>query len=93
MISTNIIKYKILQIIFTLNKMIPKIIHYCWFGQAPLPQAAKRCIASWHKYFPEYEIKEWNEDNFNINMVPFIREAYSLKICICKRLCKTMDII
>ena len=59
--------------------MIPKIIHYCWFGQAPLPQAAKRCIASWHKYFPEYEIKEWNEDNFNINMVPFIREAYSLK--------------
>ena len=41
--------------------MIPKIIHYCWFGQNPLPELAIKCINSWKKYFPDYEIKEWNE--------------------------------
>lgn len=48
--------------------MIPKIIHYCWFGRNPLPPLALKCIESWKKFFPDYEIKEWNEDNFNINL-------------------------
>ena len=46
---------------------IPKTIHYCWFGRNPLPSLAIKCIASWKKYLPDYEIKEWNEDNFDIN--------------------------
>ena len=56
--------------------MIPKIVHYCWFGRNPLPPLAKRCIASWQKYLPDYQIKEWNEDNFDVNEIPYIREAY-----------------
>lgn len=59
--------------------MIPKVIHYCWFGRNPLPQLAVRCIESWKKYLPEYEIKEWNEDNFDVNMIPYTREAYRAK--------------
>lgn len=56
--------------------MIPKIIHYCWFGRNPLPPLATKCIESWKKYFPDYEIKEWNEDNFDVNIVPYTKEAY-----------------
>lgn len=56
--------------------MIPKIIHYCWFGRKPLPELALKCIASWKKFFPNHEIKEWNEDNFNINQTPYSAEAY-----------------
>lgn len=59
--------------------MIPKKIHYCWFGRHPLPEMAQKCIASWKKYLPGYEIKEWNEDNFDVNMIPYTREAYRLK--------------
>lgn len=59
--------------------MIPKTIHYCWFGRKPLPKSAERCIASWRKLFPEYEIKQWNEDNFNVNIIPFTKEAYSVQ--------------
>ena len=58
--------------------MIPKIIHYCWFGHNPLPPLAIKCIASWKKHFPDYEIKEWNEDNFNVNSIPYTYEAYSV---------------
>lgn len=47
--------------------MIPKIIHYCWFGGNPLPKSAIKCINSWKKFFPDYEIKEWNESNFDVN--------------------------
>ena len=56
--------------------MIPKIIHYCWFGRGPKPQLALDCIESWKKILPEYEIKEWNEDNFDLDMYPYAREAY-----------------
>ena len=56
--------------------MIPKIIHYCWFGRNPLPPLALECIASWKKYLPDYEIKEWNEDNFDVNIIPYTAEAY-----------------
>lgn len=59
--------------------MIPKTIHYCWFGRNPLPSSAKRCIASWKKYLPDYEIKEWNEDNFDVNCIPYTRDAYAAK--------------
>lgn len=56
--------------------MIEKTIHYCWFGRNPLPESAKRYIASWQKYFPDYEIKEWNEDNFDVNSIPYTHDAY-----------------
>lgn len=56
--------------------MIPKKIHYCWFGRGEMPKLAKKCIKSWKKYLPEYQIKEWNEDNFNLDMYPYVREAY-----------------
>lgn len=59
--------------------MIPKIIHYCWFGGKPLPRGAKKCIASWRKYLPDYEIKEWNESNFDMNCCDYVREAYQAK--------------
>lgn len=59
--------------------MIPKIIHYCWFGGNPLPASVQKCINSWKKFLPDYEIKEWNESNFNVNMIPFTRESYSAK--------------
>lgn len=59
--------------------MIPKIIHYCWFGRNPIPKSALKCIASWKKYFPDYEIKEWNEDNFDVNIIQYTKDAYSAK--------------
>ena len=59
--------------------MIPKIIHYCWFGRNPLPKSAIKCIDSWKKFFPGYEIKEWNEDNFDVNMIPYTAEAYKAR--------------
>lgn len=59
--------------------MIPKVIHYCWFGRKPLPQLAIKCIESWKKYLPDYKIKEWNEDNFDVNMIPYTKEAYEAK--------------
>ena len=59
--------------------MIPKIIHYCWFGGNSLPNDAKKCIASWKKFFPGYEIKEWNESNFDVNCCDYVKEAYAAK--------------
>ena len=59
--------------------MIPKIIHYCWFGGNPLPAEAKQCINSWRKYLPEYEIQEWNESNFDISCCEYVKEAYKAK--------------
>lgn len=59
--------------------MIPKVIHYCWFGKNPLPILAQKCIESWKKYLPEYEIKEWNESNFDVNCIPYVKEAYEAK--------------
>ena len=59
--------------------MIPKVIHYCWFGRNSLPPLAIKCIESWKKYLPDYEIKEWNEDNFDVNIVPYTKEAYAAK--------------
>ncbi len=59
--------------------MIPKIIHYCWFGRGEMPQLAKDCIISWHKYMPDWEYKLWNEDNFDVNQNAYTKEAYEAK--------------
>lgn len=56
-----------------------KVIHYCWFGGNPLSELTKKCIASWKKYLPEFEIKEWNENNFDINSCEFVKQAYEQK--------------
>ena len=56
--------------------MIPKKIHYCWFGRGEKPKLAKKCIASWKKYCPDYEIIEWNEDNFNLDYNGYTRYCY-----------------
>lgn len=60
--------------------MIPKKIHYCWFGGNPLPKSAIKCINSWKKYCPDYEIIEWNEQNFDISSAPlYVKQAYECK--------------
>jgi hypothetical protein len=59
--------------------MIPKKIHYCWFGRNPKPKLAEKCIASWKTYCPDYEIIEWNEDNFDVNMNGYTRMCYEQK--------------
>ena len=56
--------------------MIPKVIHYCWFGRNKKSKSMLRCMESWKRYCPDYEIIEWNEDNFDINCIPFVKEAY-----------------
>ncbi len=59
--------------------MIPKKIHYCWFGGTPLPASALKCIESWKKYCPDYEIIEWNESNFDVTCCDYVKEAYEAK--------------
>lgn len=59
--------------------MIPKKIHYCWFGRGEKPKLYKECIESWKKYFPDFEIIEWNEENFDINCNQYVKEAYENK--------------
>lgn len=59
--------------------MIPKTIHYCWFGRGQMPELALKCIESWHKYMPDYEYKLWNEDNFDVNSTPYTKEAYEAR--------------
>lgn len=59
--------------------MIPKVIHYCWFGRNKKSELIEKCIASWYEYCPDYKIIEWNEDNFDINCIPYVRDAYADK--------------
>lgn len=56
--------------------MIPKIIHYCWFGRGEKSKLAKKCIASWKRYCPDYKIIEWNEDNFDVHSHPYTQYCY-----------------
>ena len=56
--------------------MIPKTIHYCWFGRGQMPKPALQCIESWRKCLPDYKLKLWNEDNFDLNINPYVNEAY-----------------
>lgn len=57
--------------------MIPQVIHYCWFGKGEKPRLAERCIASWKRFFPDHEILEWNESNYDVEKIPYIKEAYA----------------
>lgn len=59
--------------------MIPKIIHYCWFGENEKSPLIKRCIESWKIFCPDYEIKEWNESNFDVNCNAYVKKAYEMK--------------
>lgn len=56
--------------------MIPKIIHYCWFGRGAMSELNERCLASWHKFMPDYEYRLWNEDNFDVTSTRYTKEAY-----------------
>ena len=58
---------------------IPRIIHYCWFGRSEKPEIVKKCIQSWKNILTDYEIIEWNEDNFDINSNKYVKEAYENK--------------
>ena len=60
--------------------MIPKIIHYCWFGRGEMPELVKQCIASWHTYMLDWEYRLWTEDNFDMLSAPaYVQEAYAAK--------------
>ena len=59
--------------------MIPKTIHYCWYGGKPLPELAIKCMKSWEKYCPDYEIVRWDESNTDLNENDYIREAFEAK--------------
>ena len=60
--------------------MIPKIIHYCWFGRGEMPELVQTCISSWHTHMPTWQFKLWSEDNFDIASAPqYVREAYEAK--------------
>lgn len=59
--------------------MIPKIIHYCWFGRNPKSELIEKCIDSWKRYCPDYEIREWNEDNFDYTQCQYAADAYKEK--------------
>lgn len=75
-VNTN---FSLMLILKSTQAMIPKIIHYCWFGGNPLPELAQKCIESWRKYCPDYEIKRWDETNFDLNYNDYVREAYEAK--------------
>ncbi len=58
--------------------MIPKVIHYCWFGKGDMPELAQNCITSWHAHMPNWEFRLWSEDNFDITSAhPYVQEAYA----------------
>lgn len=59
--------------------MIPKILHYCWFGNTELPEQLQNYITTWQKYCPDYEVKLWNESSFDVNSHPFTKTAYAAK--------------
>lgn len=59
--------------------MIPKVIHYCWFGKGKKSDLAIKCINSWSKKCKDYEIIEWNEENFDVNINDYVSEAYKAK--------------
>lgn len=59
--------------------MIPKVIHYCWFGNGPIPEKDKKCIESWKKYCPDYKIIRWDESNYDVSKNQYMKEAYEAK--------------
>ena len=60
--------------------MIPKIIHYCWFGENPIPEHLRQYMQTWSAHMPNWEIREWNEQNYSIEKAPlYVRQAYEAK--------------
>lgn len=59
--------------------MIPKVIHYCWFGRGQMPELALKCVESWKIHCSDYTLKEWNEDNFDLDLYPYAKEAYEAR--------------
>ena len=59
--------------------MIPKVIHYCWFGGGAMPRSLRACLRSWHRHMPDFALKRWDESNFDISGTPFAQEAYRAK--------------
>ncbi len=59
--------------------MIPKILHYCWFGTNEFDKTSKKCLKSWNKYLFDFEFKKWNEKNFDVNINDYVKEAYENK--------------
>lgn len=55
--------------------MIPRTIHYCWFGGKPLPESARKCLRSWQRWLPDCEIQRWDESNYDVNAIPYTRQA------------------
>lgn len=58
------------------QRLIPKVIHYCWFSGKAMPDSFKRCIESWKKYCPDYEIRRWDESNYDVTKNPYMKTAY-----------------
>ena len=67
--ESNVVKY-------SQEQMIPKIIHYCWFSGKPIPDILKKCMDSWKRHCPDYEIIRWDESNYDISWNPYMRQAY-----------------
>ena len=59
--------------------MIPKKIHYCWLSDEPFPKKIRKCMDTWQKTHPDYEIICWNTHNFDINAVPYVKEAFEAR--------------
>lgn len=59
--------------------MIPKIIHYCWLSDEPIPEKLQRCMDSWKKHMPDWQIVRWSTKNFDIDSVPLVKQAYEAK--------------
>ena len=57
--------------------LIPRVIHYCWFGGREMPDWQKHCVASWHRYCPDYEFRLWNEENYDIHRCQYMADAYA----------------
>lgn len=67
------------DVIAQYKNMIPKIIHYCWFGRGNMPIVIKWCIEGWKKKMPDYQLKLWNEDNFDVDSTEWTRTSYAAK--------------
>lgn len=61
------------------TERIPRIVHYCWFGRGEKPKKIQKCMRSWKKHLADYQFIEWNEDNFDVNVNPYVKEAYEAK--------------
>lgn len=61
------------------SSKIPRIIHYCWFGRGIKPKLFQKCMKSWKKHLPEYQFVEWNEDNFDVDSIKYVKQAYEVR--------------